>query len=222
MKTSTLAIGAAVLAVMTAGTALAQQAPNRSARGDADNDGRVSRAEFVDARVARLTAIDTNRDGTISAEERRAAFATQRSERASARFAALDKDGNGALSREEFSAPREARADRGERDGRHGMRGPRGGRGGDHAGHGGHRGGHRGGPGGGERGEARGPLAIADVQARLTARFDRIDANSDGYITADERSAARAAAREQRGERRAERMAQRAARQASPSASASE
>lgn len=211
MKKSTLAAGVAVLAVLTAGVAIAQQAPARAARGDTDGDGRISRAEFVDGRIARLTAIDANRDGSISAEERRSGMDTRRNQRVSARFESLDKDGDGSISREEFTA-REPRGDRAEhagRGGRHGM------------GRGGHRGGGRG-HGGGEWGqgaEARGPMAIADAQTRLTTQFDRVDANRDGFITAEERTAARQAMREQRGERRAERMARR---QPSPSAPASE
>lgn len=215
MKKSTLAIGVAALAVLTAGSAMAQQAP-RGARADADGDGRISRAEFVDGRIARLTALDTNRDGSISVEERRAARQAHRAERVATRFAALDKNGDGSVSREEFTAPRE-RGDRAERAGRQGMRqgghhgGPRGGwgRGGGH-GHGGER---------GQNAEARGPLVIADVQTRLTNQFDRVDTNRDGFISAEERTAARQAMREQWGERRAERMARR---QASPSAPASE
>ena len=206
MKKSTLAAGAAaVLAVLTAGAAMAQQAQQaqpRGARGDTDGDGRISRAEFVDGRIARLTAIDANRDGSISAEERQSGIDTRRNQRASARFETLDKDGNGAVSREEFTAAREMRGDRAGRGGGHGMGGHRGGRG-DHRGH------------GPQGAEARGPMAIADVQTRLTTRFDRVDANSDGYITAEERAAARQAMRGQRQDRRA-------ARQASPSAPASE
>lgn len=222
MKKSTLAAGAAaVLAVLTAGAAVAQQAPVRGNRGDADGDGGISRAEFVDARIARLTAIDANRDGSISAEERQAARQSHRAERVSARFAALDKDGNGSVSREEFTAPREMRGDRAERGGRHGMR-----QGGHRGGPRGHWGGGRGGRGhGGEWGpnaEARGPMTIAEAQTRLTTQFDRVDANHDGYIVAEERTAAREAMRGQRGERRAERMARRGAAPASPSTPASE
>lgn len=203
MKKSTLAAGAAaVLAVLTAGATMAQQAQPRGARGDTDGDGRISRAEFVDGRIARLTAIDANRDGSISAEERQSGIDTRRNQRASTRFETLDKDGNGAVSREEFTAAREMRGDRAGRGGGHGMGGHRGGRG-DHRGH------------GPQGAEARGPMAIADVQTRLTTRFDRVDANSDGYITAEERMAARQAMRGQRQDRRA-------ACQASPSAPASE
>lgn len=205
MRKSTLAAGAAaVLAVLTAGSAMAQQAQMRGARGDTDGDGRISRAEFVDGRIAGLTAIDANRDGSISAEERRSGMDTRRNQRVSARFETLDTDGNGAVSREEFTAARQMRGDRAEGGARHGMRGHRGHRGG--RGHGGAR---------GDGSEARGPLAIADVQTRLTARFDRVDSNHDGFITTEEHTAARQAMREQRHERRA-------ARRASPSAPASE
>ncbi|WGM32122.1 EF-hand domain-containing protein [Brevundimonas sp. NIBR11] len=213
MKKTILAAGVAALAVLTAGSALAQQAP-RGPRVDADRDGQVTRAEFVDARLARLTAIDANRDGSVSAEERQSGRDTRRNQRVSARFETLDKNGDGAISREEFTAPREARAD-GARQGRgHRMQGPRGHRG-QWAGMRGHRG------QGAQRGEAP-AVSIADVRTRLTTRFDRVDTNRDGVISAEERTAARQAMREQRGERRAERMAHRAARQASPSAPASE
>lgn len=65
-------------------------------------------------------------------------------------------------------------------------------------------------------------MTIADVQARLTTRFDSLDTNRDGYITAEERSAAREAARGERQERRGERNGRRAPVQPSPSAPASE
>src|SRR5690606_29815032 len=79
MRKTILLGGLAALSLTVAGgvavaqqTAQQQPAP-RHARGDADGDGRISRAEFVEQRVARLTAADANRDGTVTAEERRAA-----------------------------------------------------------------------------------------------------------------------------------------------------
>lgn len=203
MRKSTLTAGAAaVLALLSAGAVMAQQ-PGPGRANGADAEGRISRAAFIDSRIARLTALDTNRDGVVSPEERRAGMQARRSERMAARFDALDRNGDGTISREEFTAPREQGADRADRANRGERRhGPRGGH-------------HQ----RGERGEARGAMTIADVQARLTAQFDRMDTNRDGFVTAEERTAARQAGRT---ERRGDRMSRRAPAQASPSTPSSE
>ena len=202
MRKTILLGGLAALSLTVAGgVAVAQQTTQqqpapRHARGDADGDGRVSRAEFVEARIARLTAADANRDGTVTAEERRAAMQARRAEHVAARFDRLDADKNGQISRDEFSA-RPERGPRGE------GRMQRGGR-------------HHGGPGmrGGQKAE-RGPVVIAEARAKAEQAFARMDANSDGYVAADERRAAMQQMRQQRQERRAQR-------QASPSTPASE
>jgi len=214
-------IAAAVsLAALIAGGAIAQSASQsaqtpapRHARGDADQDGRVSRAEFVQARVTRLAALDTNTDGTVTAEEAGAALQARRAQHAALRFDRLDADKDGSISRVEFDAPREGRAAEGRADRPdHAGRGP-----------GRHGGAHRMGRGpegrhGAER-MARGPVVIAEAQTKATAAFTRLDADHDGYLTREER---RAGMREHRQERRAERTARREQRQASPSAPASE
>lgn len=198
-KTFIAGVAVAALAAMT-GAAAAQTAapaPRGEARphrlaGDADRDGRVTQAEFVDGRVARLTAMDANGDGAVSREEMQAAGQARRAERADRRFARLDADSNGAVSRAEFDAGMAA----------HGARGPRAERAG--------RGGGRHGPmrpGARDKAE-RGPVVIADARARLTEQFARLDANRDGMATADEQRAARRAWAEQRRERRASRPAQ--------------
>jgi hypothetical protein len=198
-----------------AGAATAQTAPAPAApaphhqRGDANRQ--ITRAEFVDGRVARLTALDANRDGTVSVEERQAAFEVKRAERANERFAKLDANGDGSITRAEYDVARSARP---ERAGRHeGRGGPR------HAmrGHGRH-----GGMGEG-RGPGRdGPVVISEVAAKLGERFDKMDANRDGVISADERRAAMTAQRAERQAQRAERRAQRQAQQPASPASASE
>jgi Ca2+-binding EF-hand superfamily protein len=173
-------------------------------RADADGDSRLSQAEFVGQRVQRLTAIDADRDGSVTADERRAAMQARRAGRADAHFDRLDANDDGSVSRAEFDTAREtgheARADRGHRP----MRAQRG-------------------PARGQRGmarmETRGPVVIADVQTRAEQAFARLDADHDGFVTAAEGRAGRQAMREHRRERMAER---RAARQASPPASASE
>lgn len=161
----------------------------RPMRGDADNDGRISQAEFVNGRLARLTAADANGDGSVTRAEMRRAMQARRAERADKRFARLDEDGNGAITRAEFDAARSERGPRRERahdGGRHHVM----------------RVAHR-----GQRAE-RGPVIIADMRTKLTERFARLDANSDGFVAADEQRAARQAHREQRRERREARRMQ--------------
>jgi hypothetical protein len=181
---------AAVALAAVAGVAMAQSpTPQpgaervRPLRGDADNDGRISQAEFVDGRLARLTAADSNGDGSVTHEELQAVMQVRRAERADKRFARLDTDGNGAITRAEFDAARSERGPRRDRargGGRHHVM----------------RVAHR-----GQRAE-RGPVVIADMRAKLTERFAKLDANSDGFVAPDEQRAARQAQREQRRERR--------------------
>jgi len=202
-RTKTLLVGgvAALTLATAAGVAIAQQAgtdqerPNRMQRADTDNDGRISRAEFVDGRIGRLTALDANRDGSVSAEEMQGQREARRSEHADRRFARMDANGDGSVTRAEFDAAAEARPERGERAGRrHGPRGP-----------------HRAGGPHEARGEGRerGPIVIAEAQAKAEQGFARIDTDSDGYVTAEEQRAAHEARRETRRERMSERRAAR-------------
>ena len=191
MRKTFIGGAAAVAGVATAQSPTTQPGAERvrPMRGDADNDGRLSQAEFVDGRLARLTAADANGDGSVTREEMRTAMQTRRAERADKRFAKLDADGNGAITRAEFDAARSERGPRRERahgGGRHHLM----------------RVAHR-----GQRAE-RGPVVIADMRTKLTERFARLDANSDGFVAADEQRAARQAHREQRRERREARRMQ--------------
>ncbi len=197
MHKTLLVGGLAALTLVAGGAAFAQQAPARGMRADTDGDSRLSQSEFVGQRVQRLTALDADRDGSITAEERRAAMQARRAGRAEARFDRLDADNDGSISRAEFDAAGAVRA-----EGR-ANRGPR----------------RMRGQGGMGRMEARGPVVIADAQARAEQTFARLDADNDGYVTADEGRVGRLAMREHRRERMVER---RAARQASPRAPASE
>jgi Ca2+-binding EF-hand superfamily protein len=74
------------------------------------------RAEFQKMRAEQIAKYDTNKDGKLDDTERKAL----RDEKAAERFKALDTNGNGTLSLEEFKAGAVERK-----------------------GHGGHRGGHR-------------------------------------------------------------------------------
>ena len=211
---NTFLTGLGVIALAAAaGAATAQVPPAPAERAPAPHHARadpnrqITRAEFVDARIARLTALDTNRDGVVSPEERAAAMQARRAERAGDRFAKLDANGDGSISRTEFDAGHAARPDRGPRAERAGHREDR--RGGAH---------HamRG------QGRERGPVVIAEASAKLGERFDKMDADRDGVISADERRAAMSAQREQRQERRAARQAQRPAQQPASPVPASE
>lgn len=190
----TIVIGGivAVTFAALAGGVMAQQA-NRPARAQAE----MTQAAFVDARILRLTAADANNDGTVTVEERQAERQAKRAERSDSRFDRMDANGDGSISRAEFDALREARADRGPRAERAGMRGPRGGRGGERA----------------ARMADRGPVVIAEARTKAEQVFARMDADGNGVVTAAERQAVR-------GERRARMTERSAARQAAPAPAA--
>ncbi|HYC97386.1 EF-hand domain-containing protein [Brevundimonas sp.] len=209
MNKTLLVGGLAALTLAAGGDALAQQPPEpphaHGMRADADGDHRLSQVEFVGRRVERLTAADADRDGSVSPAERRAAAEARRAGRADARFDRLDADDDGAITKPEFDAGQEARAGtRAERAPRRAHRGPA------------RRARHE------QRMENRGPVVIAEAQARAEATFVRLDADRDGYITVAERRAAHADRREHRRERMSGRRAARQAQQASPPAPASE
>lgn len=205
--------GVAAIAVLTvfSGVAVAQTAtPQRPARAAMAQP--VTQADFVQRRVERLRAADANHDGTVTAEEMRAAGQAKRAERRAALFERLDANKDGSISRAEFEAPRAdgQRAARGER----GQRGPRA----EHAGRG-HRGGmHRGAERMGRGGEGRFPIVIAEAERKATEAFTRLDANRDGTVTLEERRAGMQARRAELRQKRIERRAP----AASPSTPASE
>lgn len=202
--------GVAAIAFLTVfgGVAVAQTAaPQRPARAMAQP---VSQADFVQRRVERLRAADADRDGTVTAEEMRAAGQAKRAERRTAMFDRLDANKDGAISRAEFEAPRA--------DGQRAGRGQRA----EHAGRG-HRGGmHRGAQRMGRNGEGRFPVVIAEAERKATEAFARLDANRDGTLTGEERRAGMQARRAEMREKRQERREQRVAPAASPSTPASE
>ena len=187
MKIKTLTL-VAIGTLTLAGTASAQQQRGLD-RADTDGDGRVSQAEFVTARTARLTEADANRDGQVTREEAQAAWQANRAERRSQMFARLDTDRNGSISQAEFEAARPERATQ-RADGRAGprMQGQQ----------------RRAG-----RAFAQGPVQIDQARARAAEAFATLDADRDGYLSEIERQAAPVRMREAMQERRAERRVQR-------------
>ncbi len=188
-KISLLTLGAALLAVPVLA------APGGAAKGDADGNGVLTRAEAQASAAQMFARMDANKDGKLDVADRNA----QHAERQAKIFANLDADGNGSISKAEWDkhgadraakrGEKRAEADEGKRDG---MRG----------GHHGKRGGHHG-MGGRMMGKADtdGDKAIsqAEFQTAALARFDAADANKDGQVTADERQAQRGAWRAKRG-----------------------
>lgn len=205
-KMMLMALGASLIAI-----------PAMAMPGDSKRDPNAewTRAQAQEQAVQMFARMDINQDSKLDAADR----AAQRSQRQDARFAALDANKDGSISKAEWdqhesarqAKAQERRAERaakraaapaaaaatGEQDRRAAaMRGYSGRK----AGH--HRGMMRGGE---HRGGAMGNAAVtqAEFVAKALARFDAMDANKDGKVTRDEREAARAEMRSKRAEHRA-------------------
>jgi Ca2+-binding EF-hand superfamily protein len=176
IKLSFLA-GTALLAAT--GVAFAQPGP----AGDRNAD--VTRQQVIERVDQRFARLDVDRDGRVTPDEARQAHEQRRAERAGRLFERLDSNNDGSISRAEFD---QHRAQRAERRGEHGMRGP----------------------GRGMRGHRmamrmfgeQGFVTAEQMRERALARFDRLDSNRDGTVTAAEREQAREHRRERRMERR--------------------
>jgi Ca2+-binding EF-hand superfamily protein len=180
-----LTLGLTVAALALAGTAYA--APGE-ARRDAPRDGVTTRAE-VEARAAdTFTRLDVNRDGKIDRSDRE----QRRASMLDARFDRLDANSDGQLSKSEFASRAALAQGREGSELRHGK--------GHRRGHGMRHMGMRNGAGHGAG--ADGAVTQAEFAAAALQRFDRMDANHDGSVTAEERQAMRAEMREHRQERR--------------------
>lgn len=184
--------GAAMAATFAAGGWL-MAAPG-DARGngrgmlaaDANQDGKISRAEMQAQAATRFAEMDVNKDGTLTQADRDAQRAAKQAER----FAAADANKDGMLSLAEFSAMRAPGAERRRGSGPEaGPRGPKGGR----------YGGRDGMPGG----ALGGSMTKAQFEAASMARFDRMDSNKDGTLDNSELAAARQMRRDRGGRGRA-------------------
>ncbi|MCW2390512.1 EF-hand domain-containing protein [Sphingobium sp. B11D3A] len=181
------AIALSSVGLLSIGTmAIAQSAPQPPQRGEARAP--MDRASLETRLATMFDAADTNRDGVLSVEERKAHQAQNRDKMRDAMFARLDANKDGSISKAEF-------AEAGAMAGGHQRRG-----------HEGKRRGH-GGPGMGSGMMMMGrelaayrdkPIPRATfIQAGL-AGFDRMDTNRDGKISPEERQAGRKAMMERR------------------------
>ena len=170
-------------------TAVEQRSAEAFARMDANDDGKLDQADRAARRQAgqqqRFARLDANSDGELNQADRAA--------RRQQAFDRVDADDSGGISLAEFAALREQRGEmRAERRGPGGPRLGRRGRGGPGAGFG---------PRGARAADADndGAVSQAEFASAALARFDRLDANKDGTVGADERRQPR----RMRGQRRA-------------------
>ena len=182
MTKFTILAGVALLGAT--GVALAQPQGERF-----DRNADVTRQQVIERTDARFARLDADNDGRATAEEGRQAHEQRRAERAGRMFERLDANSDGSVSRAEFDQARAQRAERRAERGDRGMRGM-------HRMHRRH----------GARGERlfgeQGFVTREQMRERALARFDRMDANRDGTLTAAERQQAREQVRQQRRERR--------------------
>lgn len=201
-----LMLGLSVAALAAGGIAYAHGAHGTDddphAMMDPDGNGVVTRAEAEKAAAQMFARLDVNKDGKLDRADREQARAAMREKH----FAALDANGDGAVSKAEFMADKGPGGPGGPGMGDHDMDGPGGpGKHGGHGSMGGHHGmGGPGGMGGGMMMMAKmadtdndGAVSQSEFMAAATKHFDMADANHDGQITKAERQAAHAAMKAQ-------------------------
>lgn len=179
-----LTLGLTVAALALGGTAYA--APG-DARRDAPRDGVITRAEVQARAVKTFSRLDVNQDGKIDRSDRE----QRRASRLDARFDRLDANNDGQLSKSEFANRAALAQGREGGEMRHGK--------GHRRGHGMRHMGMRSGLARDAR--ADGAVTQAEFTAAALQRFDRMDANHDGSVTAEERQAMRIEMRQHRQER---------------------
>ncbi|MFN3387906.1 MAG: hypothetical protein ACK40O_03175 [Allosphingosinicella sp.] len=138
------------------------QQPSQAPAGD------ITRAAAIADAERRFAQLDADGNGTLEAAEMRQAFEQRRAERRQRMEARLS-----AMSPEERAQFEQRRAGRGGKEGA--RRG----------------GGREGGKGMSRRGDG-GPVTLAQFRARAEQRFDRLDLDGNGVITAAEQAELRA------------------------------
>lgn len=112
MKKAGLLLVASILGTASVGSALAMNHGECPAgKGwmppveavDTDKDGSISAAEMDAFHKKQFDESDTNKDGNIDATEFQAMHERKMAQRQEARFKRMDTDGNGVLSQEELS-----------------------------------------------------------------------------------------------------------------------
>jgi Ca2+-binding EF-hand superfamily protein len=181
-------LAATALIVGIAGAAALAQPGADAPRPDRNAD--QTRAEAIAQIQRRFQRLDLDHDGRFTREESQQIRAQMRQRMADRMFDRMDADHDGSITREEMNQTRAARQQ--ARPGEGGRHHPRMHR----------RSGHHARSGGGRMFGEQGYVTLDQMQARALARFDRLDANHDGTVTATERQQARSAMRQRMRERR--------------------
>jgi Ca2+-binding EF-hand superfamily protein len=151
-----------------------------------DRNADVTRQQVIERADQRFARLDVNNDGRATAEEARQAHQQRRAERAGRMFERFDLNSDGSITRAEFDQAHATRAEHrgahGAEAGEHGRRGMRHGRHGMRGMHGDHSAAMFG---------EQGFVTREQMREQALARFDRLDANRDGTLTAEERRQAR-------------------------------
>lgn len=166
------------LAVSTALSSAALAGPERGymKKADTDQNDEVSFSEFSNMRALHFQKMDTNSDGTITTEERKVARQAKHIEKADAHFKKMDANEDGVISRAEFDAGAQKHK---RRKHKMKMRKMKKGANGQH----------------GERNLRHfsqdanndGSVDRAEFDSAAQDMFDRLDTNSDGVLTTDDR-----------------------------------
>jgi hypothetical protein len=149
-----------------------------------DRDADVTRQQVIERTDRHFRQMDANNDGRFTPEEARQMHEQRRTQMAQHMFDRLDGNRDGSITREEFASAHQARGEHrgGRGEGMHG---------GGHGGPGMHHGRGPGGPGMEMRGERlfgeQGFVTAEQFRTRALARFDRLDADHNGTLTAAER-----------------------------------
>ncbi|HEY4544844.1 MAG TPA: hypothetical protein VIG90_00260 [Pedomonas sp.] len=202
MKKTLIAASLSALTLISAGVAAAQPGAGGPGADRPNVKADLTRTELVTRLDARFAKMDFDKDGKVTAADRKAAGQARVAER----FKKLDADGNGAVTLEEMQAAHDKRmAERAPREAREGKDGK------ERMAHHGKRGfGHKHGFGGksgfgpmGGKQDANGDgvITIEEFRAPALAWFDKVDTDRNGVLTAAEREAARQTMRAERAER---------------------
>lgn len=142
-------------------------------RMDANSDGKVTQSEMLAAMTERFDEADANKDGKVTPEER----ASKRAAKMQQRLSALDANKNGSIEKSEARGPLEHFFAEIDSDKNGALSSA------ELIAHKKNRGEHH---GRGDHDDADEPTSKADLSAKVSERFKRLDKNSDGVVTEDE------------------------------------